>query len=466
MKKGILASYWEGIKENGGAESYSKIICDYFLPEFVTALVLYSALSFLDGYFIGDLKSVSSYGALTTSTTLLHWIIKIGEGLSVGSVILCGMYNGSKEYEKVGATLKDNFWVTVLCGALFSSFLFFGAHWIYWFMGTPESMIPKAIPFLRIRAGAIFFMFIYLSFVGFLRGIKNTKTPMYIFSIGAVVFVFFDYVLIFGKFGFPALKLKGSACAALIQYAVMSVLIIWTVLNDETYKKYSINLFGHATNWQNIRRFFSLSWPVILDKSSIALAYIWIGKLVGPMGKIATASYGVLKDMERFGFLPAVAFAQVITFMVSNDFGAKNYARIKPTIKRVVFLATIFVFTILFLFSLNPKYIISFFDRKGVFTDFSAKVFPLISLFILLDILQIVLAGALRGIGQIRAVMMARIVVIFLIFMPSSFLVAQVHWLSWEVKFVLIYVMFYLGSGLMSLFYFNKFRAHTWKKII
>ena len=68
----------------------------------------------------------------------------------------------------------------------------------------------------------------------------------------------------------------------------------------------------------------------MLDKSSIAIAYIWINKMISPMGKIAVASFGAIKEVERFGFLPAMAFAQIITFLASNDYGAQHFERIKP----------------------------------------------------------------------------------------------------------------------------------------
>ena len=464
MKESLLSSCWNGISTNSKAESYKQIILKYFLPEYVTALVLYSALNFLDGTFIGQLKSVSSYGALTSTNTLLHWFIKMGEAFSIGTVIICGMHNGAKKFEDAGKALFDTFWVTTFCGAIFCSALFFGAPWIYQFLGTPADVTAKAIPFLRIRVVAIFFMYIYFAFVGFLRGIKNTRTPMNVFAIGAVIFVFFDYALIFGKFGFPALKLKGSALASLIQYSVMNLLVGAIVICNKEYKKYSISLIKHAVDLKNIKRFLFLSWPVMLDKSSIAIAYIWISKMVGPMGKVAVASYGVIKELERFGFLPAIAFAQIVTFLASNDFGAKEFDSIKPNIKRSIFLALIFVSIILFLFSLNPKFLIKLFDPKRAFTDFSAKVFPIISVFVVLDVVQLILSGALRGIGQIRTVMWTRLAVVFGYFIPCSYLVSEYSGFTWQMKFLIIYVMFYIGSGFMSYIFISKFRSNSWKK--
>ena len=249
-------------------------------------------------------------------------------------------------------------------------------------------------------------------------------------------------------------------------YFVMNILVAAVVLFNAEYKQYTISLFKHGFDIGNIKRFFSLSWPVMLDKSSIAIAYIWINKMYGPMGKVAVASFGVIKEIERFGFLPAIAFAQIVTFLASNDFGAEQYDRVKPNIKRAILLAMIAVASILFLFSFNPKYLIGLIDRKGAFTDFSAKVFPIISIFVVFDVVQLILSGALRGIGQIRTVMWTRILIVFGYFIPGTYLVSIYPGLSWQVKFLTIYVMFYLGSGLMSYIFINKFRSDNWKKAV
>jgi len=190
MKKGLFSSYVSGIRDKQNGENLEQIF-RYFLPEFITALVLYSSLYLVDAYWIADLKSTSTYATLGMTNTFLHFIVKVAEGLSVGAIVLTGIHNGQSRYQQAGRTFVDVFWTTCVSGAVFASILFFGAYWIYWLLGVPKEMIALGIPFLRIRAIGIFFMFLYFAFIGFLRGIKNTKTPMKIFIVGASVFLFF-----------------------------------------------------------------------------------------------------------------------------------------------------------------------------------------------------------------------------------------------------------------------------------
>ncbi len=462
MRKGLLASYISGVTNDTHGESYGTIL-RYFFPEFITNFLLYSMPFWLDAAFIGSLASTSTYVTLGVTNSFIHLVIKIAEALSVGTVVMSGQFNGMNAYKNVGRTIRDAFWVTMIVGLFFTSVLYFGAYWIYSWYGVSEEIIHLGVPFLRLRALGILFMFMYLAVVGFLRGIKNTRSPMKIFIFGAAVFIFFDYALIFGKFGFPALGLQGSALATLFQYGAMLVVSIGYILFNAKNRKYGIELFSAFKDVSYIKHLLSISWPILLDKTTMAYAYVWLGKMIAPMGTCGIAAFCVVKDMERFAFLPAIALAQVITFMVSNDLGTQNWQGIKNNIKKVVLLASVMVVILLVFFSFQAEYIIHIFDKKGEFTSLAARAFPLLSVLVFFDLLQLILAGALRGAGNVRTVMMVRFLVCICYFVPISYVLSQWQVNNQLVKFVLIYGAFYLGNALMSIAYINRFRGERWK---
>lgn len=461
MKKGLLASYMFGLYDRESGETYERI-ARYFIPEFITSLLLYSMLSSLDAYFIGYLKSTTTYGVLGATKHLIHFITKIAEALSVGTIILSGRYNGMGNFQQSGRTLRDAFWLTCILGATVASVLFFGAHYIYT-LYVPAEMVALGVPFLRLRAIGVFLMFISLAFVGFLRGVKNTKAPMFIFIVGAVVFVFFDYGLIFGAFGLPELGLQGSAWASVIQYSVITSMVIAYVMYNPAYSKYGIHLLGPIQDGAQCKELLRLSWPVLLDKATMAFAYIWLVVMMKPLGTRGVAAFCVLQDMERFALIPAIAFAQVSTFLVSNDYGIENWQGIKSNVKKILLLASLVVFSILFIFSINAYTIIGWFDRKHEFTSLAAHVFPFISVFAFFDLLQLVLSGALRGAANVRIVMYARVAVFLFYFLPVSYGINKLPIEDIALKILLLFGSFYVGNALMSIVYIQRFRSGNWK---
>jgi len=190
MKRGLLASYMAGLTDRTHGESYGSIL-RYFFPEFITNLLLYAMPFWLDAVFIGSLASTSTYATLGVTNSFIHVIIKVAEALSVATLVLSGQFNGMNAYKNAGRAIRDAFWVTCIVGLVFASFLYFGAYQIYSWYGVDEEIIHLGVPFLRLRAIGVLGMFIYLALIGFLRGIKNTRTPMKIFIFGALVFVFF-----------------------------------------------------------------------------------------------------------------------------------------------------------------------------------------------------------------------------------------------------------------------------------
>jgi putative MATE family efflux protein len=444
-------------------ESYAQII-RYFIPEFITNLIIYSLPIFLDAYFISSLRSTPMYSVLGATNNMIHWVIKVAEALSVGTIIMAGIYNGKSDFEGVGRVLRDAFWTTILVGFGFSAFLFFGAHELYtWYL--PADLVQLGVPFLRLKAVSVFFMFIFFAFVGFLRGIKNTRATMKLFLCGSFIFLLLDYCFIFGTCGFPAMGLHGSAIASIVQYAFMSIVAIGYVMCNMKNRKYGLQLFSIFTDKHEIVRLLRISLPVILDKSTMALAYIWLLKMMKPLGDCAVATFCVVKDMERFAFLPAIAGAQIITFLVSNDLGSQNWPSIRANLKKVLAIASVLVCSILFVIAMQPAYFISFFDKQGDFISMAAAVFPALSILVYLDLLQIILSGALRGSGNVQSVLYARLAICFGYFIPVSYIIA--YWLpitNMTLKFILIYGAFYIGNGLMSVYYMHIFRSGFWKE--
>lgn len=448
--------------ETEHGENVSTILY-YFFPEFIMNFVVYAMPMWLDAIFIGSLESVSTYATLGVTSNIIHFIIKIAEALSVGTVVMSGQFNGKNDYKQVGRTACDAFWVTCLVGLFFSGFLYFGAYWIYKWYGVDEQIIHLGVPFIRLRALGVLFMFVFFALVGFLRGIKNTRSPMKMFIFGAFLFIFFDYVLVFGKWGFPKLGFNGSAMATIIQYGSMLIVALGYVICSRKNRKYGIELFSPFKDIAYVQRLLSLSWPVLLDKAAIAMAYVWLGKMIAPMGTCSLAAFCAIKDMERFAFLPALAFAQVTTFLVSNDCGAKNWEAIKSNIKKIVILAAGMVAIFLIAFSLFPTKVLYLLDKNGDFSDLVIRVFPLVSILVMFDLLQLILSGALRGAGNVQLVMFVRIAVCLCYFVPLSYFIAHMAIQDEMIKFLLIYGSYYMGSALMSIAYINRFRGDYWK---
>src|SRR5262245_4733810 len=116
--KNMFFSYFQGVFYSIDGESYISII-RYFIPEFITNLILYSLPLWIDTFFIGQLSSTHTYATLGVTNNIIHFIIKIAEAISVGTVVMSGQFNGKCAYKKVGQAMRDAFWLTCIFGIIF-----------------------------------------------------------------------------------------------------------------------------------------------------------------------------------------------------------------------------------------------------------------------------------------------------------------------------------------------------------
>jgi MATE family multidrug resistance protein len=335
---------------------------------------------------------------------------------------------------------------------------------IYRWHGVSEEMITLGAPFLRLKSFGVFLIFISLSFIYFMKGIKNTRMPMVLNMVGIAAFIFFDYALVLGKFGFPQYDLNGSAIATIIQYTVMNVIALAYILWEPEYKKYFSKIFLSFFNWKKIIQLINLSWPIMIDKTSFAISYVWLAKLIASMGTPAIAAYDTIKNLERFAFLPAVAFAVIITFLVSNRLGADDPDGAMANIKKVLILTGLTVGTSLLCLCFNARYFVSMFDPHNQFTILGAAALPIISILVIFDFVQVILAGALRGAGDVYAVMYGRCATVLLFFIPVSYILSKLPIENQTARFVLIYGSHYVNAGLMGLIFLRRIMSHKWQK--
>lgn len=437
-------------------QSYAAIL-KFFVPEFITALILYSLPYFVDCYFIAHLKSTEIYTISGVVNNVLNLFVKIAEGLSISIVATAGYYNGLQKYKDVGKSFVDALWVTIFIGSIISFMLYVGGYWVYKFFNLSDSTIQLGLPFLQIRSLSMFLTFIFFACIGFFRAIKNSIIPMILFAIGSGVFIFFDYCFIFGRLGFPEFGLQGSAIASLLQYFIMVVLAFSSIFYFSFYEKYEINFFTGISSSTNAMKVLAISLPIVVDKAIMAWAYIWLSKVLSCMGQYALASFSVLKLMETMMFLPATAFSQVITFLVSNDIGLKKWNDIYANIIKVLLLASCMVGFLALIGSMYPVEIIQIIDRNKEFGGLAQAVFPALSVLVFFDLLQLILSGALRGAGEVQTVMLTRLLVICFYFVPVSYGISRLPIASDSLKFFLIYGSFFIGNGLMSIVYIKRF---------
>lgn len=460
FKRLIMKKFIESLRLG---DSFKDVFMFWF-PELISNAVLFCLPPLIDSYIISNLNSNNLYGAMGLTITFLHFLIKLSETIPVAAMAVIGRYNGAKQYEECGKYFGATFWTTCFFGLAQLVVIFFGASALFHWLNVPQKMIEAGVPFLRLKSLGALLIFVAAGLIGFMRAVKNTTFPMILNLVGISLFVFFDYALVLGKFGFDQMGLTGSAIATIIQYGAMVILGLIYIYKNPEYKKYFNDVVLYILDSKRILYVINLSWPIMIDKGTLALSYVWLAKLITPLGKYAIVTYDVVKNLERFAFLPAIASAQIITFLVSNRLGAKDARGATANMKKILILTGIIELVTLIIFSINSGFFASFFDPKHKFSAMVATTFPLISTLVVFDFIQLILAGALRGSGDVKYVMWGRFLSCVMFFVPFSYILSILPIESTTIRFTLIYGSFYANTAMMGLIFMYRIKSHKWEK--
>ena len=215
-----------------------KHICKITLPVLVSLLVEY-LIGFTDTAYLGRVGE-TELAASALAGTYYMIIYMIGFGFSIGAQVLIARYNGSGQYSQTGEVFTQGTIFLLLVATLLFILSYLYSPIVLRFLIDSEQVYQATISYLNWRIYGFFFSFIIVMFRAFLIGTVNTK----ILTINSIVMVItnivLNYILIFGKLGFPVLGIAGAAIASSISEAVAFIFfLIYTRLKFD-YQKYGL----------------------------------------------------------------------------------------------------------------------------------------------------------------------------------------------------------------------------------
>ena len=203
------------------------------------SLLMEHMIGLTDTAYLGRVGEVE-LGASALAGVYYLVIYMLGFGFSIGAQVLIARRNGAQEYKRIGLVfLQGTFFLLLLASLLFTASHLYSPFFLRKLIGS-DDVYQATMKYVDWRVYGFFFSFVAVMFRAFYVGITKTK----ILTINSVVMVLanvmLNYVLIFGKFGFPALGIAGAAIASSISEAVSVLFFILYTWKKVDYKKYGL----------------------------------------------------------------------------------------------------------------------------------------------------------------------------------------------------------------------------------
>ena len=330
------------------------------------SLVMEQLIGMTDTAFLGRVGE-TELGASALAGVYYMAIFMVAFGFSIGTQIIIGRRNGEKKYKEIGPIFYQGIsfllvLATILCllSLTFSPQILKG-------MIDSEDVYRATIDYINWRVFGFVFSFAATMFRAFFVGTTQTKT----LTLNSIVMVLsnivFNYILIFGKFGFPELGIAGAAIGSSLAELVSLVFFIIYTYKKIDYKKYGLNRFS-GIQWATLKRILNISlWTMIQNFVSMSTWFLFF-IAVEHLGERPLAITNIIRNVSAIPFMIVISFASTISTLTSNLIGAGNIDYVRGTLKQGIRMGYLFVIPILLLFALFPSLILH------IYTDLPALI--------------------------------------------------------------------------------------------
>jgi len=394
----------------------------------IMGMLGHTIVGLVDNLMVGQLGA-AELAAVSLGNSFFFVAMSIGIGFSTAITPLVAEADSEHNFAKGKSAFKHGFVLcSILAIVLFALILL--AKPLMYMMNQPQEVVVLALPYLDIIAISLVPLIIFQALKQFSDGMSLTKFPMYATIIANVINVFFNYVLIFGVWGFPKMGVVGAGIGTLIARFVM-IMLMWYFLNRlEKTKAYVKDLKLFVLEHSMLKKINSLGLPSALQmffEVGLFTAAIWLS---GTLGKNPQAANQIALNLSSMTFMIATGLSVTAMIRVGNQKGLKRPVELRriATSIFIMGLALAILFALIFLifnnvlptFYLDLNDLTHFADNQNV-VEIASSLLIIAALFQISDSTQVVFLGALRGLQDVKIPTLITFFAYWIIGFPVSY---------------------------------------------
>jgi multidrug resistance protein, MATE family len=420
----------------------------------ISLALLVPQINFItNNIFLGGLGEQALASAAITGVYYLIFAV-IGSGLNNGLQSLISRKAGENQPKEIGRLFYHGVWVA-LGISLVGIFISYAISPLILRATIHNAVIAEeVISFIRIRVWGLPLLYLYVMRNALLVGTNQTKFLVWGTLSEALANIFFDYGLIYGKFGLPQIGFNGAAYASIIAEGI-GLLVIYAVIHAKGMHR-SFSFFeSWKLEWQMVKMILVKSSPLILQFALSIITWEYFYILIEHDGARDLAVSNTMRNVFGIAGIFAWSFAATSNAMVSNVIGQRKKEEVMPLIMRISKVSFCFSLIIVTLFNLFPGLMLSLFGQGEDFISYATPVLRVVSSALLLQSFSVVWLNAVTGTGNTMVNLLIELVTLVL-YTAYVYFVLEVwnlsltwawvsEWVYWISMFSMSFV--YMRSG-------------------
>jgi putative MATE family efflux protein len=411
-----------------------------------------------------DLVMVGRLGATAVASVglggqMLWFLYALMVSVSVGTTALVARFIGAEQKKDAEHVLVQSLFLILLLSSVLTVFWYVFAEKLLLLIGATEEVAALGGTYIRIVFLSTPCIFMIFNSEGALRGAGDTKTPMKVGITMNLINVILNYVLIFGKFGFPALGVRGAGIATATAFVWASVIYVFIFLSGRFVLK--IPKERVSFNVKTVKRILRIGIPAGIQRITMSGSMIFYVSIIASFGTTALAAHQIGLRVESLSYMPGFGFAVAATALVGQNLGAKNPKKAEESGWEAAKMCALLMGTVGLFMIVFPRHMAHLFVADPEVVELAAWYLRIVALSEPPLALIFTLAGGLRGAGETRSPLYISVFGLWLFRIPLAYVLGVT--LGWGAvgAWTAMTIDTFVRGGL----YVYQFKKGKWKEI-
>ncbi|GAB4312842.1 MAG: MATE family efflux transporter [Bacteroidales bacterium] len=425
----------------------SRLILQFATP-MLLGNVFQQLYNVVDSIIIGNFIGKEALAAVGASFPIIFALISMLIGFATGATIIIAQYFGAKRLEEVKRTIDTLYIVLFFASIVISVAGILLTGPIFRLIQIPEDVYPEAVTYMRIYLSGMIFFFGFNGTAAILRGLGDSRTPLYFLIISTIVNIGLDllFVVVFGW------GIGGVAVATIIAQGGAFITAILYLNRYHSIVRLSIRKikFDKEIFFKSLR----IGLPSGFQQTFVSLGLLAVVWIVNLFGTDVIAAFSIAMRIDSLASLPAMNFSAALATFVGQNIGAGKVERVRAGLWATFRMTSLISVSITALAILFSSHLMSIFTDDPAVIDIGAKYLIIVSAFYIVFSTLFVLNGVMRGAGDTLIPMFITLVSLWLIRIPFSWFLSQrigetgIWWaipLGWGIGVLLAWIYYLTG---------------------
>ena len=380
----------------------------------------------VDTVFLGKIGAAEQ-AACILSNNLYILLLVFGIGVSYATTPLVTSANQNMDLLKKASLFKNSIFLNVSVSIICFIVLFLSSGLLK-YMHQPEDVIKLAVPFFNVLIFSMIPISLFFTCKQYCEGLSNTRMALFISIIGNVINIILNYLLIYGKFGFPELGYIGSAWASFISRVFMGFSFLYLIFKSPVTKEISAVYKKVKINKKELFHLAKIGLNAGLQLTFEVAAFVIAGLMAGTFGKEQIDAHGIALSIAAFTYMFASAISSASSIRVGIYKAQDNWLEIKQAAFSSIKLVMLIMGGFAILFLMINNFLPKVFSSDLQIVNLASKLLIIAALFQLFDGIQVTIVGILRGLEDFKIPTLISLVGYWIIALPLA------YWLAFILK--------------------------------